>query len=406
MAQELKIPLVGREKVNRYNQQLILGLFRGGRILARRDVVALTGMRQGTMQVHVEALLADGVLVEIGAGRSRAGRRPRMLQINPRRYMIVGGAVESDRVRVVLADLLGEIIAHQIEVPAVREDRDHLLLALGRALIKLIEDRCRREDILSIAVGVPGRVDVKEQVLTETRLGRWWKGMELGRYVRGQFGCKCWVDNDIRLATLAEARFGACKGVKDFLYINVGREVQLGIMSGGTVYAGSGSSAGKLGHMCLDPDGPLCRCGNRGCVNTLASNSALIDFYRKLLGKDELTVSVEEIVSQARSGQTAAKYALEQASRWLGLAVVNLANLLNPEKIVLAGRISLAGESFLETMRGMISERTSPPTNKVHLEWSHLSDDAVPLGALSMALDDFFALPVVETPVNMLAESV
>lgn len=402
MAKHVDIPLVGRDRINLYNRQLILSLFRGGRTLARRDIVALTGMRQGTMQVHVESLLAEGVLVEKGPGRSKAGRRPRLLAINPRRLMIVGGYFQPDRVRLTLSDLLGRVVAEQTEEPTVAEDRNHLLLALGRALIRLIENRCRREDILGISLGVPGRVDVGDQVLTETRLGVWWKGMALGRYARSQFGCRFWLENDVRLATLAEARSGVCREVSHFLYVHVDQEVQLGAMVDGRVYAGCEGVAGKVGHMCLGTDGPLCTCGNRGCVNTLASSRALIDFYRKLMGKDKLTITVEEIVEQARSGQTAAKYALEQAARWLGLALANLANMFNPETIVIAGPISLAGELFLVTLLDMISERTSRPTNAVRVEWSQLADQAVPLGALALALDDFFALPVMETPVDIL----
>lgn len=404
MSKNADIPLVGRDKINQYNRQLILSLFKGNRNLARRDIVALTGMRQGTMQVHIEALLQERILVEKGLGRSKVGRRPRMLQIDPTRYMIVGGYLEPDRVQLVLADLFGRIVARQTELPTVNEDRSHLLLAMGRGLIGLIEDRCRREDILGIALGVPGRLDVREQILTETRIGTWWKGMELGRYIRTQFGCKLWLDNDIRLAALAEARVGVCTATKTFLYVNIDRQVQLALMLDGRMYSGLDGVAGKLGHMCLTPDGPLCACGNRGCVNTLASNFALIDFYRKITGDEKMHVTVEEIVERARSGQTAANYALEQAARWLGLALANLASLLNPEKIVLAGQISLAGELFLVTLLNMIAERTSPPTNKMRVEWSQLADQAVPLGALAMALDDFFALPVLETPIDVLAE--
>jgi len=403
MSERLDIPLVGRDKINRYNRQLILSLFKGNRTLARRDIVALTGMRQGTMQVHVESLIKEGVLVEKGLGRSKVGRRPRMLHIDPTRYMIVGGYLEPQRVQLVLADLLGNIVARQTELPTVESDRSHLLLAIGRGLIRLIEDRCRREDILGIALGVPGRVDTREQVLTETRLGPEWKGMELGRYIRNQFGCRFWLENDMRLGTLAEARWGVCSGVRNFLYVNIDREVQLGLMLDGAVYRGAEAMAGKLGHLCLDPDGQLCSCGNRGCVNTLASHSALVDFYRKLVGNDRLAITIEDIVNEARNGQTAARYVLEQAGRWLGLALANLANLLNPETIVLAGQISLAGELFLERISAMIAERTSPPINRVRVEWSQLADQAVPLGALALALDEFFALPVMETPIDVLA---
>ncbi|MFA5863644.1 MAG: ROK family protein [Phycisphaerae bacterium] len=403
MPENMDMPLVGREKVNQYNRQLILSLFKGGKTLARRDIVALTGMRQGTMQVHVESLLKEKILVETGPGSSKAGRRPTLLEINPRRYFIVGGYLQPENVHLVLSDLLGHILSHHTEHPTVEEDRSHLLLALGRGLIHLIEDKCRRQDILGIALGAVGRVDVKEQTLTETHFGRWWKGIELGRYIRGQFGCTSWVENDIHLATLAEARFGVSRDVNHFLFVSIENQLQVGVMVDGRVYSGFKGVAGKLGHVCVDPGGPLCGCGNRGCLKMLASNDALIDFYRKLVGKDKLKVSVEEIVTYARDGQTAAKYALEQVAKWLGLGLANLANIFNPEKIVLSGQISLAGELFLETLTGVITERTTPPTNQLRVEWSQLADQGIPMGAIALALDEFFALPVLESPI-LLAE--
>ncbi len=404
MAENMDMPLVGREKVNQFNRQLILSLFKGGKTLARRDIVALTGMRQGTMQVHVESLLKEKILVETGPGMSKAGRRPTLLQINPRRFFIVGGYLQPERIHLVLSDLLGNPISRHTETPTVEEDRSHLLLALGRALIHLIEDQCRREDILGIALGVPGRLNAKDQVLLDTHFGAWWKGIELGRYIRNQFGCTAWVENDIHLATLAEARLGSCRDAKHFLFVSIENQLQVGLMIDGKIYTGHEGAAGKLGHVCVDPAGPLCKCGNRGCLNMLASNDALIDFYRKLLGKEKLKISVTDILNQARDGQTAAKFALEQVAKWLGLGLANLANLLNPEKIVLAGQISLAGEIFLETLTQVIAERTTPPTNQIRIEWSQLADQGIPLGAIARALDEFYALPVLETPL-VLTES-
>jgi predicted NBD/HSP70 family sugar kinase len=221
--------------------------------------------------------------------------------------------------------------------------------------------------------------------------------------MRNQFGCRFWMDNDIRVATLGEARFGVCREVDNFIYVHVDRDVQMGAMVNGKVYGGADGVAGKLGHMCLDPDGPLCSCGNRGCLNMLASNRALVDFYRKLIDNEKAEITVEDIVEQARSGQTAAKYALEQAARWLGLALSNLANLMNPETIVIAGPISLAGELFLETILDMLANHTSPPTNNVRVEWSQLADQTVQLGALALALDNFFTLPEIERPIEILS---
>lgn len=393
MAHHPSLPLVGREKINRYNRQLILSLFKGGQTLARRDIVARTGMRQGTMQGHVEALLKEKILVTAGAGTSQAGRRPTLLAINPRRFFIVGGYLQPEQIQLVLSDLLGHVLSRHTETPTVAEDPNHLLLGLGRALIRLIEDQCRRANILGVALGVPGRVNVRDQVLTETHFGAWWKGIELGRYIRDQFGCRAWIDNDIFLATLAEARFGAGRDARQFLLVSIESQLQAGLLLDGRIHTGVDAVAGRIGHMCVDPAGPLCRCGNRGCLATLASNDALIDYYRKLVGKDKLQITVDQIVSQARGGQTAARYALEQVAKWLGLGLANAANLLNPEKIVLAGRVLQAGESFLETVRQVIAERTSPPTGQVRVERSELLEGAVGLGGIARALDEFYALP-------------
>jgi len=397
----MEFPLVGRDNVNRYNRQLILSLFKDGRALARRDIVALTGMRQGTMQVHVESLLKDNILIEKGPGRSKAGRRPLLLQVNPQRYLIVGAYLKPDRIYFVLSDLFGRILKSHTEMPTVANDRTHLLLALGRGLVQLIENRIHRNNLLGISIGLPGRVDTEAKVLIDTHFDPWWRDISFGRYIRSQFGCDCWIDNDIRLATLAEGRFGAARNAKSFIYVSIADQLMVGMMINDQIYSGADGVAGKFGHVCIDPNGVLCSCGNRGCMNTVASEFALVDFYRKLASTRKNKVTISEIVIQARRGKTAAIYAIEQVARWLGLGLANLANILNPEKIVLAGQMSLAGEQFLLTISQTISEHTTAPTNQVKVEWSQLADQAVPMGAVALALDDFFALPVMETPLTL-----
>ena len=396
-----ELPLVGRENVNRYNRQLILSLFKDGKTLARRDIVALTGMRQGTMQVHVESLLKEKILVEKGHGRSKAGRRPVLLQINPQRYLIVGVYLKPDRIDFVLADLFGRILENHTEMPTVLNDRTHLLLALGRGLVQLTESRIKRNNLLGISIGLPGRVDREAKVLIDTHFDPWWRDISFGRYIRNQFGCDCWIENDIRLATLAEGRFGAARNSSSFIYVSMSDQLMVGLMINNQVYSGANGVAGKFAHMCIDPNGVLCSCGNRGCMNTVASESALVDFYRKLSSTKKSNITVSDIVMQARRGKTAAIYAIEQVAKWLGLGLANLANILNPEKIVVAGDMSLAGEQFVLTIAQTISEHTTAPTNQVKVEWSQLAEQAVPMGAVAMALDEFFALPVMETPLTL-----
>ncbi len=396
-----EFPLVGRDNVNRYNRQLILSLFKDGKTLARRDIVALTGMRQGTMQVHVESLLKEGILIEKGRRASKAGRKPVLLQVNPKRHYIVGVYLKPDRIDFAVADLFGNIQRYHTEIPTVANDRTHLLLAFGRGLAQLSDNQIRAKKLLGIAIGLPGRVDTEAKVLIDTHFDSWWRDLSFGRYIRSQFGCNCWVENDIRLATLAESRFGAAKGIRNFVYVHISEQILMGLMLENHIYSGEDGVAGQLGHVCIDPNGTLCKCGNRGCVDTVASELALIEFYCNLAGVKKKNVTVSKIIMQARRGKAAALYAIEQISRWLGLSLANIANMLNPEKIILAGDISLAGEDFLLTANEIIKERTTLPTSHVKLEWSQLADKAVPMGAIALALDDFFALPVLETPLSL-----
>jgi len=393
-AAAVHVPIVGRRRIQQYNRQLILSLFKGGRSLSRRDIVALTGMRQGTMQVHVEQLLAEGLIREKGPGRSKAGRRPRLLQINPTVRLVVGGYLQPDRIRLVLANLLGDVLARHSEVPTVPEDREHLLLALRRALTNLLEGRCGQQDLLGVSLGVPGLVDSTRKITADGHFGPYWKGIELGKYIEHELSCRCWTENDIRLATLAEARFGVCTDVNNFIYVSLGEKLEVGLMIDGTVYAGADGLAGQFGHLCVIPDGPLCVCGNRGCLNGLASDAALVDFYCKTVGYSQPEeLDAASVVMLARSGDAAAAFCLEQVAKWLGLALANLANLLNPAKIVIAGQMSLAGELFLVTVSQSIREHALSGANQPRIEWSQLADQAVQLGALARALDDFFAVP-------------
>ena len=174
-----------------------------------------------------------------------------------------------------------------------------------------------------------------------------WAGIRAADEARRRFGRPVHVDNDANLGALAEATWGAARGHTDAAYIKIGSGVGAGIVIGGRVYHGPGGTAGELGHLTLNQDGPMCRCGNRGCLETYAGGRYLADLLRPAHG-DGLTTA--RIVELALAGDAPCRRAVGDAGRYVGAGVASLCNLLNPTRVVVGGGLGRAGALLLEPM--------------------------------------------------------
>jgi predicted NBD/HSP70 family sugar kinase len=192
------------------------------------------------------------------------------------------------------------------------------------------------------------------------------------------------VDNDANVGALAESVLGAGRGVSEMAYIMLGSGIGAGLIIGGQVYRGSGGTAGEIGHVLVDEHGPLCRCGNRGCLETYAGADALLDLLRRQHG-DELTV--DGLVQLARDGDAACQRVIADAARIVGVAAATLCNQLNPELIVIGGELAQTGPLLLDPLRESIVRYAIPAAAEdVRVVTGELGERAELLGALVLVL--------------------
>jgi glucokinase len=225
-----------------------------------------------------------------------------------------------------------------------------------------------------------------------------WKLVPLREMVARATGLPVFLDNDATAAAAGERLIGVAKGVDDFVLVTLGTGIGGGICSGGSILRGHRGTAAEVGHMVVDPAGPLCGCGRRGCLEALASGTALEREAVRLASKDPGSVlheasttdpgsvTGEDVASAAHAGDAAAAAAFENISWYLGLGIANLVHLLDPELVVLGGGVSRSGDLFIDTVRDVVASTGIPDlVRDVRIELSTLGGDAGVIGAAAIA---------------------
>jgi predicted NBD/HSP70 family sugar kinase len=237
-------------------------------------------------------------------------------------------------------------------------------------------------DVTAVGVGIPAPVDsVTGQVGSESILPGW-RGVDVADEMRGRVGAPVSVDNTSNLGALGELRCGALQGVQNGAYIKLSYGVGAGIVLGGEVFRGIAGTAGEIGHLTIDEHGPICRCGNRGCLETFIGAHALSDALAGSHGR----LTLRDIITKAIDGDAGCRRVIEDAGRHLGVALAGLVNLLNPEVVVLGGQLSLVGHVLADPMQRAL-ERSAIPSAVASLvvRESELQTDADVVGAVVAA---------------------
>jgi predicted NBD/HSP70 family sugar kinase len=194
------------------------------------------------------------------------------------------------------------------------------------------------------------------------------------------------VDNDANLGALAEAAFGAGRDAGDLIYLKVSSGIGAGLILNGRLYRGSHGLAGELGHVLVDPDGIVCRCGNRGCLETVAATGALVDLLRRSHGED---LTVQDMLTAARGGDVGCRRVIQDAGRALGQVVATLLNVLNPELLVVGGDLAAAGDLLLDGVRESVGRAALPEASRgAEVVAGVLGDRAQVLGALALVVSE------------------
>jgi predicted NBD/HSP70 family sugar kinase len=369
------------------------------RHISRAEIARRTGLSRSTVSEIVGDLLGTGLVTEGGAGESRGGRRPIVLRFEDDAYGLLGVDMGAAHVAVALTDLRGQVQAWEERPHPVRTDP-----AGTRRLILELADACLarwgkgRERLAGIGVALPAPVDPRHPHRLSEVVMPAWKG-DTGLQALGErYGVPVHLDNDANLGALAERFWGAGRDVDDFAFVKVATGVGSGHIIGGKIYRGASGTAGEIGHLAIDPQGPICICGLRGCLTTFVGTAALLEraaARAKARPASQLArgpITVDALVDAALAGDAAAREVVTEAGEVLGVAVAGLLNLMNPSLVIIGSGVARLGELLLEPLRRTVESRTLVSSlSAARIVTSTLGHRDVAVGAATLALQEALA---------------
>jgi glucokinase len=312
--------------------------------------------------------------------------------------LIVGVDLGATQIRAAVTDVVSGL---QRRAQCLTLASEGPTAVLGRIVdtIREVTEGADWRQVRGIGVGAPGPLDPWQGVICEAPNLPGWHNVPLKAHLEAEFGVPVCVGNDANLAALGEHRFGAGQGVNDLIYITISTGIGGGIIAGGRLLLGADGLAGEVGHMILKPDGPLCGCGNRGCLEALAAGPAIArdavirlkagepSIISDLVAGDLTRVSAETVNRAAHQGDALASDLLRQAGVNIGLGLVSLVHLFNPRLFLFGGGVSKAGDLLFEPMRQTLRERAMPSMQRnVRIQPAALGDDVGLWGAVALVL--------------------
>lgn len=395
-----------REKAHRKRRKnyTILQILREKGPMSRYDLAKATGYSPGAINPEVDRLVEAGYLVELGPGRSNGGRPPTFLNLNPRFGYVLGLDFHGYEIMAVLVDFAGEVREQIEETLEPAEGKKKVVSKLFKTIRKLLGVSGMDDGkVLGIGVAVPGTLDSKTGVSLFYPGIEDWRDVPLRDLISMEFDKPTFVEQNIRAMTLAEKYWGQGKRVENFLCVGVRSGIGMGIVIGGELYRGKRGMAGELGHITIDRNGPRCRCGNRGCLEALASGRAILERGKRLLqeetnsllkkwvGEGVENLTIDMVVRAGRENDPLALDLLREMGEYLGIGVANIINILNPELVIIGGPFGEAGEAILTPLRQSLYKRIpGVADNQTGIVLSTLGKFGGARGATTLIFDQDF----------------
>jgi len=387
--QDLKI--VDINDIRNINQTVLLHLIRERQPISRVDIARITGLRPGTISSIVNRLIRKGVIFEGAEGPSSGGRKPTYLNINAENAYILGIDIGVRDTAYAVSDFNGRILKQKNTI--TDGDPREFIAKLGDEINKLIKREYSRVKFAGVGVSVPGLIRRETgEVAVSPNLG--WKDLPLKSLLEAELELPVFVENDANAAAFSELWYGPLDEikVKTLLYILVVDGLGCGLIINGELHVGSKVGMGGFGHMCIEPNGELCSCGRKGCWETLASESATIARYHRLMSNKNgsITTSMTDIIAQANRGEAKAVAAITATAEYLGDGIASLAHGLSPESIVIGGEIAAAW-SLLEPViiERVKSQYIIPEVARIDIRPASVQRPSL-FGTIPIALQNYF----------------
>ncbi len=369
------------------NQRRVLSalLANGAKTLTQSDLTRETGLASGTVSSIVRELAAKDILSTVPG----SGRRGTTVRLGRGAGLAAGIDFGHGHLAVVLGEMSGEVIGEAGERIDADLTHEAGLQLAGELLDRLLEaNGADRSDVRTIGMGLPApitpHVDLSSAILPA------WVGVNASEAATKALGRPVHVENDANLGALAEHRRGLGRGHDNIVFVKVSSGVGAGLIIHGEVFRGTDGTAGEIGHLTLDDQGPLCRCGSRGCLETYAATGAALTMMAEQLPG----ATIDDIIEAAKAGNVSALRVFEDAGMHLAWGLAAVTNLVNPGVILVGGDMSHAGDLILDSARlGMRRHVLSGSAAATPVLVASLGDRASAIGALQLAIEATDLLP-------------
>ncbi len=388
--------------VKKLNRMRIVNMIKDHEPISRQQLAEQTGLTPSAITGIIRELIDMNFVKEIGLGESHGGRKPVKLKFNCKAGYVLGIEMTHHESAFAIADLKNQptkVHSAAIEM-AIPQTGIPLLVAEIKQLIN--QEAHKKMNFMAVGIAFPGLLYVNEGIVKRAiNLGPEWNEFPLQETLEAELGVPVIIENNAKAAALAEKWFGDGTAYENLAYINMGEGISTGILVEGSILQGACGYAGQIGHMVLDENGPLCNCGNRGCLEAICACPALIRKVKAelpLIAKSDPLVKIWEekgnivFADIVQAGAVEGSYAqalFRQVGKNIGMVMVNMINLYNPEGIFIGGKMAVAGKLFIEVVKEIVRTRALPEVaNSTVIGISSLGADTGAIGACALVLKE------------------
>lgn len=387
------------QQTKQHNRDLVLKTIIDHESISRADIARLTKLTRASVSDMVASLLDEGLVVEIGYGESIGGKAPILLSLDADSRYLIGVNLAQDKFIGALVNLRGEI-KKTVEFPVDGSDGEQALQLVYKILDRLTEKEW--DPLVGIGIGTPGLVNTREgMVITAVNLD--WQDLPLAPMLESRYNLPVTVLNDSQATAIGEFVYGrSIPAESNLVVVTVKHGIGAGILIHGRLFQGDGGGAGEIGHVVVQENGELCRCGKCGCLETIASAGAVVQRAKSLASEyphSELTknpndITLAKLEAAWQSNDPLAQRVISDASHSLGESMASLISVLNIQNIVLTGEMVRFGEPWLQSVRDSMAEAAlTRLAQDTKLEMGKLEFKACILGASAyMLLEDYSLL--------------
>lgn len=390
--------------IKQNNRSTILKVLKSYGALSRKDIADIVNLTPAAVTILISEMIAEGIVKEMGQLEEedkRAGRKKILVDINYNHKYVMGINIESEKVCIGIANLKGEIV-NQVDIqadPAIPPE-DLLCQVVDEYIQILWKENILKQDILGVGVGIVGKLDITKGESIHA-YGLWKEKVAVRDILQNKLDLPVTVDNNVRALALTEMDYGRNGDYTSLLFVKYGPGLGSTMIINREVYYGSHYTAGEIGHMIIDKDGLECKCGNKGCLEAVASYKAIMKEIKALFSKqnsphlyelckgDEKNIHIQAILSASERGDEKVRKILMKTAEYIARGIYNAVKLYDPEKVVLFGEIfknAMFKQFVLEAFENLIAEKDS----KDILEVSALNSQSVCLGGVTLAIRKFF----------------